>query len=267
MNVYKYALYMLLVGSLLMVLYGIFQSADSNKSTMTIFDTNTSEAQSILYSGDRRKVTSIFTSLLDKPYRDAQTISTIWNGTDVNILECKEERPALLEVIDTKGYFLPEGHIVRTTANPNPFIPDNYASTEPIPDEIYESITNGRDLDTRQVAIRGATDDVARPAVTFVFLGQSASNLATFSAANIQRPMCIVLDNVVFSCPVIQAALVGGDGEFATNTQEDAERMLNQLKYGSLQTCQSDSQMHKWYKVRVDDQEGWMDARALFIDE
>jgi hypothetical protein len=266
MNVYKYALYTLLVGSLLMVLYGIFLSADSNKSTMTIFDTNTSEAQSTLYSGDRRKVTSIFASLLDKPYRDAQTISTIWNGTDVNILECKEERPALLEVIDTKGYFLPEGHIVRTTANPNPFIPDNYVSIEPIPGEIYESITNGRDLDRQQVTL-SVEEVTMRSLVTFIFLGQSVDRVASFTATNISQPMCIVIDNIVLGCPVIQGSLLDGKFEIAVDIQEDAERMLNQLKYGSLQACQGDSQMHKWYKVRVDDKEGWIDARALFIDE
>lgn len=148
-----------------------------------------------------------------------------------------------LEFIDTKGAFLQEGSLVRTTGNPNPTIPGLDPNAEPnpenpaptIPEEVYQSITDGRDLDTRQVALRVATDSVsARPAVTFAFLGQSASNLATFSAANIQRPMCIVLDNVVFSCPVIEAALIGGSGEITTNTQEDAQRILNQLKFGSL---------------------------------
>jgi len=43
-----------------------------------------------------------------------------------------------------------------------------------------------------------------------------------------------VLDNTVVSCPVIQSALVGGSGEITTNTREDAEKILNQLKYGSL---------------------------------
>jgi preprotein translocase subunit SecD len=46
--------------------------------------------------------------------------------------------------------------------------------------------------------------------------------------------MCIVLDNVVFSCPVVQAALLGGSGEITTSTRADAERIYNQLKYGAL---------------------------------
>jgi preprotein translocase subunit SecD len=98
----------------------------------------------------------------------------------------------------------------------------------------------GVTLDTRQVALRVATDSVSsRPAVSFAFIGQSANDLATFTAANIQKPMCIVLDNTVVSCPVIQSALVGGSGEITTNTREDAEKILNQLKYGSLPSrCQ-----------------------------
>jgi preprotein translocase subunit SecD len=46
--------------------------------------------------------------------------------------------------------------------------------------------------------------------------------------------MCIVLDNVVFSCPVVQAALIGGSGQIETSTRADAERIYNQLKYGAL---------------------------------
>jgi preprotein translocase subunit SecD len=148
-----------------------------------------------------------------------------------------------LEFIDTKGAFLGEGTTVKTTGNPNPTMPAvdpnapiDPANPAPVADEtVYESITDGQDLDTKQVALRVATDNVNnQPAVSFAFTGDSATRLATFSAANIQKPMCIVLDNVVVSCPVIQSALIGGSGEITTGTREDAEKILNQLKYGSL---------------------------------
>lgn len=148
-----------------------------------------------------------------------------------------------LEFIDTKGAFLGEGATVKTTGNPNPTMPAvdpnapiDPANPAPVSDEtVYESITDGQDLDTKQVALRVATDNVNnQPAVSFAFTGDSATRLATFSAANIQKPMCIVLDNVVVSCPVIQSALIGGSGEITTGTREDAEKILNQLKYGSL---------------------------------
>lgn len=148
-----------------------------------------------------------------------------------------------LEFIDTKGAFVAEGTIVKTTGNPNPVLPAvdpnapiDPANPAPNPDQtIYESITDGKDLDTKQVALRIATDAVNnKPAVTFAFLGESGTRLGTFSAANIQKPMCIALDNVIVSCPVIQSALVGGSGEITSATREEAEQILNQLKYGSL---------------------------------
>lgn len=147
-----------------------------------------------------------------------------------------------LEFIDTKGQFLNEGTVVRTTGNPDPKLPESSTTvtdtTNPQPSigpEIYQSITDGRDLDTKQVSLRVTTDKVStRPAVSFAFIGQSATDLATFTAANIQKPMCIVLDNTIVSCPVVQSALVGGSGEITTNTRDDAEKILNQLKYGSL---------------------------------
>ncbi|MBO9324928.1 MAG: protein translocase subunit SecD [Roseiflexus sp.] len=149
-----------------------------------------------------------------------------------------------LEFIDTKGEFLAPGTIVRTTGSPNPIALRPTATvtgTEEITSTvsegpIYESITDGKDLDLSsvqppQIASQSLTNQFAVP---FAFTGESARRLEQFTAANIQRPMCIVLDNQVFSCPVIQAALIGGRGEITTNTRQDAEQIYTQLKYGAL---------------------------------
>lgn len=164
-----------------------------------------------------------------------------------------------LEFIDTNGQFLQTGTIVRTTGNPNPSSllvqptapatavadPNAPAAPTPAPQPvptidpnmpIYTNITEGKDLDTRSVQPRfGSSQTLSSQfAVGFAFTGESASRLETFTSQNIQQPMCIVLDNVVFSCPVVQAALLGGSGEITTNTRADAERIYNQLKYGAL---------------------------------
>lgn len=156
-----------------------------------------------------------------------------------------------LEFIDTNGEFLNAGTIVRTTGSPNPvaLLPTatvpltgtEPAATQPItPTEatgpIYQSITDGKDLDLSavqppQISGQSISNQFA---VSFAFTGESASRLERFTAANIQRPMCIVLDNQVFSCPVIQAALIGGRGEITTSTRQDAEQIYTQLKYGAL---------------------------------
>lgn len=170
-----------------------------------------------------------------------------------------------LEFIDPQGQFLEPGTVVRTTGNPNPaaLIPTSVttATTEPTatgatavagtpaptaepvpPGEavgpIYTTISDGRDLDTNSVQPRfgaASASNLTNPfAVTFAFRNESATRLAEFSTNNVQRPMCIVLDNVVFSCPVIQQPLIGGNGEITTSTRADAERIYNQLKYGAL---------------------------------
>lgn len=168
-----------------------------------------------------------------------------------------------LEFIDTNGQSLPEGTIVRTSGSPNPpakatptptstaplsgtdtLTPTSAISqtatvtgtTEPS-GPIYNSITQGSELDTNAVQpAAGNSQNLSANqfAVSFAFTGQSAQDLASFSSANVGKPMCIVLDNAVFSCPVIQNPLVGGSGQITTNTRADAERIYNQLKYGAL---------------------------------
>jgi preprotein translocase subunit SecD len=177
-----------------------------------------------------------------------------------------------LEFIDPQGQFLPSGTVVRTTGSPNPPVTPTPTSTAPLTatttptvtqeaattaaltatqsptatqtltgtsapsGPIYQSITQGSELDTNSVQPRFGSQSIGQNpfAVTFAFTGQSATRLAEFTSQNVGKPMCIVLDNVVFSCPVIQQPLVNGSGEITTQTREDAERIFNQLKYGAL---------------------------------
>jgi preprotein translocase subunit SecD len=154
-----------------------------------------------------------------------------------------------LEFVDSQGNYIPEGTAVRTSTNPNPTprrttpltSTETLTSTQPLSNTvsgpIYPSITVGKELDTNQVQPRyGGTQTPGRNqfAVTFTFTGQSATRLADFTSKNVNKPMCIVLDNVVQSCPVIQSALVNGSGEITTNTQAEAEKIYTQLKFGAL---------------------------------
>ncbi len=179
-----------------------------------------------------------------------------------------------LEFIDPQGQFLPSGQTVRTSGNPNPVVPEAPAlGTDTAPDEadvtdpaaeelpaaeeeeftepltdtaapetvatgpIYQSITEGKDLDTsavQPVFSQGQTGAMSEPAVAFSFTGESGRSLAQFTAQNVGQPMCIVLDNVVVSCPVIDDALSDGSGVITTNSAADRDRIFNQLKFGAL---------------------------------
>jgi preprotein translocase subunit SecD len=143
-----------------------------------------------------------------------------------------------LEFIDPQGQYLADGTIVRTSSSPNP---PQLAESDTVTDvtslgPIYQSITDGADLDTSAVQPTFSQGGAlgSRPAVSFAFRGESARRLASFTAANVGRPMCIVLDNVVVSCAVINAALTDGSGIIEVSTEADRNRIFNQLKYGAL---------------------------------
>lgn len=143
-----------------------------------------------------------------------------------------------LEFIDSQGQYIPDGTIVRTTSSPEPTLPEG---SETITDvnqlgPIFESITDGADLDTNAVQPAFSQTGVAgsRPAVSFTFTGESANRLAAFTASNVGQPMCIVLDNRVVSCPQINAALTDGSGVIEVTSEADRDNILNQLKFGAL---------------------------------
>ncbi len=142
-----------------------------------------------------------------------------------------------LEFIDPQGQYIPDGTLVRTSSSPDPVI----SATDGVTDvnqlgPIFQSITDGADLDTSSVQPAFSQGGVtgSRPAVSFAFGGQSAQNLAGFTAQNVGQPMCIVLDNRVISCPQINAALTDGSGVIEVNSEADRDNILQQLKYGAL---------------------------------
>lgn len=143
-----------------------------------------------------------------------------------------------------------QGSVVRTSGSPTPRIrstvptssTNELSSTQALSSTlttgpIYQSITDGRDLDTSKVQPQfgnNQTPGASQFAVGFAFNNASASKLETFTSQNVGRLMCIVLDNVVNSCATIQSALVGGSGQITTSTRAEAERLFTQLKYGAL---------------------------------
>lgn len=152
------------------------------------------------------------------------------------------------------------GQLVRTTNSPNPPIPQSaqtVTSTTSLSDTgtlsdtsaistpttltegpILQSITDGADLNISSVQPRvgAATGQInsSQYAVSFAFENESATQLAQFTSANVSRAMCIVLDNVVYSCPTIQSALVGGSGEITVGSREEMDSIYSRLKYGAL---------------------------------
>lgn len=70
--------------------------------------------------------------------------------------------------------------------------------------------------------------------VNFSLNEDGAAVFGPFTSSHIGQPMAIVLDGVVLSAPVIRAALTDGGTISGAFTQDDAQSLAVQLRYGAL---------------------------------
>lgn len=148
-----------------------------------------------------------------------------------------------LEFIDPQGQFLPDGLLVRTSGSPNPALGGTEGITSTLTitasQELdaalqgpqYQVIADGQDLVTSSV--QPGLDQSGRPVVGFQFGGDSATQLETFTANNLQQPLTIVLDNRVISSARIEGVLPG-QGQISSGTIQERDSLYNVLRYGSL---------------------------------
>ena len=87
---------------------------------------------------------------------------------------------------------------------------------------------------------RPTVDDMGRPAIGFELDDTGGGMFWNVTRNNLQRPLCILLDDVAFSAPNINSAIRGSgiiEGEFSQAEQED---MVNKLNAGSFPARLSD---------------------------
>lgn len=113
--------------------------------------------------------------------------------------------------------------------------------TQPIPDKVYQVIMTGADLDAAKLTVQ-QNSTTREFDVAFTILGEAASTFAQFTTAHNEATsgaryyMCIVLDNVVQSCPSIRTAITGGSGVITIGSGgvDEANRLVSLLRYGAL---------------------------------
>jgi preprotein translocase subunit SecD len=181
-----------------------------------------------------------------------------------------------LEFVDAGNDFYTEGTIIRTTGNPSPKTnvgPDTGvitptatltptesltpteavtstgtvsgalpSSQTQIPDKVYRTIVTGANLDpaSLKVVLGGVGNN--QPEVAFKITGAAAQTFGAFTQANNEQTlgrqyfMCIVLDNVVQSCPSIKQPLPTGEGVITVGQGgiDEANKLVNLLRYGAL---------------------------------
>ncbi|MBX7214283.1 MAG: protein translocase subunit SecD [Thermoflexales bacterium] len=78
------------------------------------------------------------------------------------------------------------------------------------------------------------TSSGGRIVVAFNVRPAATASFAEYTGRNVQQPMCIVLDGVVQSCPIIQSQLSEGGIIQGSYTQDEANALAVMLNYGSL---------------------------------
>ena len=77
-------------------------------------------------------------------------------------------------------------------------------------------------------------DQLGRWQISFLLSDAGNDLFYNYTSANIGRPMAIVLDGVVLSAPVIEAAIRDQGVINGTFSQEEAQSLAVQMQYGAL---------------------------------
>jgi len=137
----------------------------------------------------------------------------------------------LLEFIDAGNTFVPPYTVVATTLGGAVAPTEGITETTLTPEQIYNTVMTGRELDTVNVSL----DQFGKPEIQFALKPDGTSIFADFTSQRVGQFLCIVLDKRVISCPRIQTAITDGSaritGEF---TLEEARSLTIQLQYGAL---------------------------------
>jgi preprotein translocase subunit SecD len=80
----------------------------------------------------------------------------------------------------------------------------------------------------------GFTQKTNQPAIFFTLNSQGAEIFGDFTGKNVGKRLAIVVDNKVYSAPVIQERIGGGSGQITVSTPEEAHVLAIALRSGSL---------------------------------
>lgn len=143
-----------------------------------------------------------------------------------------------LEFVDPAGSQLGSGMIINTTNHPDAIAKaqDGLASGDidpsqiPYPDQVFNTVMTG-DVLADAVA---APDQFNQWRINFTLTGDGSDQFLQYTSSHIGQPMAIVLDGRVLSAPTINGA-ISGNGEISGQfTQDEAESLAIQMRYGAL---------------------------------
>lgn len=138
------------------------------------------------------------------------------------------QQTGLLEFVDT-GDFAPEdGSVIQTDYSPTGAPVEFDDATQPI----FHTIFTGTEIDSVSVAQDQLTGEYF---LSFILKPNGAQIFGEHTAANVGKFLAIVLDKQVISAPIIQDAIIGGQGSISgAFTFDEINAFAIQLRYGSL---------------------------------
>ena len=154
-----------------------------------------------------------------------ERVKALLRNTALLELKTVESGPALTrqELIDASG-----GSVASNTeilaAKPEDGLPGGFYAVN------AEPVVTGRDLRTARMS----QDELGLPAVSFTLNADGARKFAEFTGANIGRQLAIVLDDEIFSAPVIEGRIAGNGQISGSFTVTEAEDLALVLRSGAL---------------------------------
>ena len=140
-----------------------------------------------------------------------------------------------LEFVSPEGEFLQQGMVINTTNRPSS-VADYLASADadpqaaPYGERTFPTAMTG---DVLRTAI-ARQDQFGIWEIGFELTGAGSDQFFAYTSANMGQPMAIVLDGVVLSAPVIQAAIRDQGVITGQFSEAEANSLAIQMRYGSL---------------------------------
>jgi len=143
-------------------------------------------------------------------------------------------RRGFLELVDPGNTRLMPRTTIRTSQNPNPIAgsPSESAATSTAGGPIYATIATA--VGATAVSLRRVVSSTPITAVVVQLPADPAHAINAFTRSHIGKPMCIVVDNILQSCPIIQSELSGNQIEVLAETPLDATRLAVAVRSGPL---------------------------------
>jgi preprotein translocase subunit SecD len=120
----------------------------------------------------------------------------------------------------------PSGNLAQGTT----FDPTQYAQYNPGDKPLF----TGADLDPSQLGVSPDPNGTANYQINFGMKGAAIQKFSAYTANNIGHALTIVLDGQVISSPTIQGQIPGNGVITGTFTLQQAQDIVNVLKYGAL---------------------------------